>query len=126
MDYFDFFFPEQAQAAHLRRLASRPTAVVRSSTDDGQAAEIQSLREDVNFLTLVIAALLRRSTETMSMADVQDLLTEIDGLDGVADGGLDTGVLRGILGVLKVQKEEEAKPDHPAFNIKTTPRYRNR
>lgn len=48
-------------------------------------------------------AILKRLTETktMSLADVQDLLTEVDAMDGVGDGGLEPGVLRGLLGVLK-------------------------
>ena len=109
---FDFFFPEQAQAMHLRRIAGRssfgrasrrlpdrlPAGDAQQTTD-----QVSELRDDVNFLTLVLASILRRlsETETMSLADVSDLLGEIDGLDGVADGGLDPGVLRGLLGVVK-------------------------
>ena len=87
--------------------------------------DVEKLRDDVNFLTLVVAALLRRlaETETASPADIQDLLDEIDGLDGVADGGLDPGVLRGMLGVLKKNTE---KTNNDEFSIVTTPRYRKR
>ena len=110
MDLFDFFFPEQAQATHLRAIAKRGSLApnVRHHRRDDQTDEIKALKEDVNFLTLVLVALLRRftETETASLADVQDLLEEIDGLDGVADGGLDPGVLRGL--VLKQANAEEA------------------
>ena len=130
MDLFDFFFPEQAQATHLRAIAKRGSL---ASTDrhhrrDDKADEIKALKEDVNFLTLVLVALLRRftETETASLADVQDLLEEIDGLDGVADGGLDPGVLRGLLGVLKQANAEEAPSGNEEFKIVTTPRYRRR
>lgn len=130
MDLFDFFFPEQAQATHLRAIAKRGSL---ASTDrhhrrDEKTDEIQALKEDVNFLTLVLVALLRRftETETASLADVQDLLEEIDGLDGVADGGLDPGVLRGLLGVLKQANAEEAPSGNEEFKIVTTPRYRRR
>ena len=130
MDLFDFFFPEQAQATHLRAIAKRGSL---ASTDrhhrrDDKTDEIKALKEDVNFLTLVLVALLRRftETETASLADVQDLLEEIDGLDGVADGGLDPGVLRGLLGVLKQANAEEAPSGNEEFKIVTSPRYRRR
>lgn len=109
MDFFDFFFPEQAQASHLRKLASRPrssaTVVVGPGSD-----EVADLRTDVHFLTLVITGILKRlsETETLSLADVGDLFDEIDALDGTADGGLAPGVLRGLLGVLKM--DEASRP----------------
>ena len=130
MDLFDFFFPEQAQATHLRAIAKRGSL---ASTDrhhrrDDKTDEIKALKEDVNFLALVLVALLRRftETETASLADVQDLLEEIDGLDGVADGGLDPSVLRGLLGVLKQANAEEAPSGNEEFKIVTIPRYRRR
>lgn len=130
MDLFDFFFPEQAQATHLRAIAKRGSLApnVRHHRRDDQTDEIKALKEDVSFLTLVLVALLRRftETETASLADVQDLLEEIDGLDGVADGGLDPSVLRGLLGVLKQANAEEAPSGNEEFKIVTTPRYRRR
>ena len=127
MDLFDFFFPDQAQAHHLRRIASRREKPSSSRNQIQPSAEIQSLREDVNFLVLVIAAILRRSneTETASLGDVQDMIDEIDALDGVADGGLDPKVLRGLLGVLKADDNEEVDSENE-FDIVTTPRYRKR
>ena len=128
MDLFDFFFPEQAQATHLRAIARKGSLtsqrVVRSDT----SSEVTALREDVHFLTLVIAALLRRfsETEAASLADVQDLLDEIDGLDGVADGGLDPRVLRGLLGVVKEGNDQPSDGGGDEFKIVTTPRYRKR
>lgn len=101
MDLFDFFFPEQAQAAHLRSIATAQRLRPPSSTFHED--EVAALKTDVRFLTLVVTAILKRLTETktMSLADVQDLLTEVDAMDGVGDGGLEPGVLRGLLGVLK-------------------------
>ena len=127
MDLFDFFFPDQAQAHHLRRIASRREKPVSTPSQIQPSAEIQSLREDVNFLVLVIAAILKRSNETedASLGDVQDIIDEIDALDGVADGGLDPKVLRGLLGVLKAVDDEEVDSENE-FNIVTTPRYRKR
>ena len=127
MDLFDFFSPDQAQAHHLRRIASRREKPVSTRSQIQPSAEIQSLREDVNFLVLVIAAILKRSNETedASLGDVQDIIDEIDALDGVADGGLDPKVLRGLLGVLKAVDDEEVDSENE-FNIVTTPRYRKR
>jgi hypothetical protein len=126
LDLFDFFFPEQAQASHLRKIAKQRSVSSGPAGGTAQSSELQALRDDVGFLTLVITALLRRlsETETLSLADVQDLLDEIDALDGVADGGLDPGVLRGLLGVLKNENEDQAEADNEEFNIVTTPRYR--
>ena len=128
MDLFDFFFPEQAQASHLRTIAKNGSFTPRRVSGGDQASEIKALQEDVSFLTLVIVALLRRSseTETASLADVQDLLDEIDGLDGVADGGLDPGVLRGLLGVMKESNDRQGDASNEEFKIVTTPRYRRR
>jgi hypothetical protein len=108
VDLFDFFFPDQAQAHHLRKIASKRGQSTSPPSHSAPSAEIQALRDDVNFLTLVVAALLRRLTETKtaSLADIQDMIDEIDALDGIADGGLDPGVLRGLLGVLKSETEK--------------------
>ena len=127
MDMYDFFFPEQAQASHLRKLA-RQSASSRVIKDPEQSQQIRDLQEDVKFLTLVLAAIVRRlsETETLNLADIQDLLTEIDGLDGVGDSGLDPGVLRGLLGVLKKEPEDDKPAAGDEFKIVTMPRYRKR
>jgi hypothetical protein len=128
VDLFDFFFPEQAQATHLRAIARKGSLTSQRIVRSDESSEIEALQEDVNFLTLVIAALLRRfaETETASLADVQDLLDEIDALDGVADGGLDPRVLRGLLGVLKESNDQQADRGGDEFKIVTTPRFRKR
>ena len=126
MDLFDFFFPEQAQASHLRKIARQRSLPRRPAVSDN-SQEVEALRDDVKFLTLVVTALLRRltETETASPADIQDLIDEIDGLDGVADGGLDPGVLRGLLGVLKGDAEDNDSDDD-GIQIISTSRYRDR
>jgi len=128
LDLFDFFFPEQAQATHLRKLAKQRSFMPRTVSGSDHSSEIKALQDDVKFLTLVIMALLRRfsETETASLADVQDLLDEIDGLDGVADGGLDPGVLRGLLGVVKNAMDDAADADDEEIKIVTTRRHRKK
>ena len=111
MDMYDFFFPEQAQASHLRRIARAQSSAARAPNRSLRLEEeFAELRSDVQFLTLVIATMLKRmnETQTMSLDDVQDLIDEIDGLDGVPDGGLAPGVLRGLLGVLRQDPPADA------------------
>lgn len=118
MDLFDFFYPEQAQAAHLRKIAAaQRMALSSSSSTSRQGNEIAALKSDVHFLTLVLATLLKRlaETQTMSLADVRDLLDEVDGMDGMANGGLEPGVLRGLLGLLKQDAEAKADAESEAF-----------
>jgi len=130
MDMWDFFFPEIMQATHLRQVARslqtrRPSGGARQSS-----GEVQDLREDVRFLSLVLAAILKRlsENETMSLTDVTDLLGEIDKLDGLDDAGLDPGVLRGLLGVVKQESAQSPNEDSEQINIDATPwrphRYR--
>ena len=134
MDMFDFFFPEQAEATHLRRISNRLShsqISSRAAADTARRAadEVEDLRSDVAFLTLVMTAILKRlaENETMSLADVSDLLNEIDGLDGLPDGGLNPGVLRGMLGVLKEPPPEEAESSPEQIKIDPGPiRYRRR
>ena len=115
MDFFDFFFPEQAQAAYLRQIAEQKVgagmAAARSSDD------VATLKSDVRFLTLVLATVIKRlaETKTMSLADLQDLMDQVDSSDGVSDAGLEPGVLRGMLGVLKHDFSSEADADMKVF-----------
>jgi len=116
VDLFDFFFPEQAQAHHLRKVASNQATQRPPETD-----EVNGLRADVNFLTLVVTALLRKlaETKTASPEDIQGLIEEIDALDGVADGGLSPSILRGMLGVLKTSPDN-SEGHNNEFKIKTS------
>ena len=72
-----------------------------------------------------VVTMLKRmaETQTLSMDDVQDLIDEIDGLDGVPDGGLEPGVLRGLLGVLK---QDAPTSDDEGIQIVATPHHRYR
>lgn len=105
MDWFDFFYPEQAQAKYLRRIAAKQSIAPNSLPNQSSRHEqdILSLKNDVKFLTLVLMAILKRlgETETLSLTDLKDLLDEIDKLDGLADGGLEPAVLKGLLGVVQ-------------------------
>ena len=123
LDLFDFFFPEQAQASHLRKIANnrRQTKPVNAGTD-----KIDSLQRDVNFLALVLTSVLKRldETKTLSLGDVQDILNDVDIMDGIADNGLDPKMLRGLLGALDPETSENSSNENDEFKIETTPRYR--
>ncbi|HAY80713.1 MAG TPA: hypothetical protein DCY79_12975, partial [Planctomycetaceae bacterium] len=108
MDLFDFMFPEQAEASHLRSISrSLRTQTVAASGTRARIEQTQSsvegLREDVHFLNMVVMAIIKRLTEkeTMNMADISDILEQIDHLDGVQDGGLDINSMRAVLGAVK-------------------------
>jgi hypothetical protein len=110
MSLFDFFFPEQAQAAHLRTIANatrlekrrrlnrKAAAASAPPTPPPSALEqrITALEADVGFASLVLAAVMARLDErgVVTKSDVRALVDEIDGLDGVKDGRLDVSILR--------------------------------
>ena len=126
MDFFDFFFPEQAEASHLRRISHQMEADRRarrrdraarsaSSVDAGRVAELEA---DVQFLSMTLMAVLKRLDEQqiLSIADLSDLFDRIDTLDGRADGGLSVDVLRGALGAVRASDaaESDARAGSPA------------
>lgn len=102
MSLFDFFFPEQAQAAHLRRIADQNTARrrqrKRAPLPNPLEERIATLEEDVGYLALMLGALLEKADEkgVLSREEIKTTLKELDEVDGVADGKLDIAVLRGL------------------------------
>jgi hypothetical protein len=94
MSLYDFFFPEQAQAAHLRKLAGE---AVRSRELDTGSLEQQNrqlhervarLEHELGALALVVAAILKRLDEKghVTRNEVQETIRKLDLLDGVRDG----------------------------------------
>lgn len=104
MSFFDFFFPEQAQAAHLRKLAeqgrSQSDALHRQRVREAQERRAQlaeargleqrivQLEQDLGQAGLVIEALLEilESSGTLTREALADRIHEIDARDGVVDG----------------------------------------
>jgi hypothetical protein len=134
VDLFDFMFPEQAEASHLRSISrSLRTQTVAASGTRARIEQTQSsvegLREDVHFLNMVVMAIIKRLTEkeTMNMADISDILEQIDHLDGVQDGGLDINSMRAVLGAVKTSAPADsgrgAEDELPRINVG---RYRSR
>ncbi len=99
MSLYDFFFPEQAQATHLRRLADsqgrRSRAQPKSSA---LGRRVDELEDDIGYLALVLGALLQQVDDkgVVTREDVRATLAELDELDGVKDGKLDVAILRGM------------------------------
>ena len=97
MKLFDFFFPEQAQAAHLRKLSeSQSFAQRRHLSDENTRARrhaeidrrVESLEQDVGFLTLMLEAVVRKTEEkgVLTRDDLKNLMRSIDAEDGRTDG----------------------------------------
>lgn len=111
MSLFDFFFPEQAQAQHLRRLADAQTRPVRprrspppfqDAEQKQEVAKLQSqidgLEDDLGYVALILGAVMAKLDEkgALTRTDVRAALSEIDAIDGVQDGKLDINILRGM------------------------------
>jgi hypothetical protein len=102
MSLFDFFFPEQAQASHLRRMADQG---YRSRRESARArressrleSRVDELEDDLGYVTLVLGGLLQALDEkgTLARKDVRAAISELDSLDGVPDGKLDINILKG-------------------------------
>lgn len=108
MSLFDFFFPEQAQASHLRRLAEQQHRSQRFSgraerqTQEQQfrIAELEDrvieLERDLGFVALLLGSLLHTANDKGVIArdDVCSALEKLDAHDGFKDGKLDIDSLR--------------------------------
>ncbi len=106
MSFFDFFFPEQAQASHLRSIAESQQL---QSHQDGQRQfreerdrrwdvsrsqslerRVEELENDLGQAGLIIEALLQVLQEkgTLTRDEVAKRAIEVDLADGVRDGKL--------------------------------------
>ena len=106
MSLFDFFFPEQAQATHLRTLAEqqrRNQLLARSKSaqsarrSDELEQRVSELEHDLGFVTLVLGSILEtlENKGTVTREELKNQLDELDSIDGVSDGKLDINILRG-------------------------------
>lgn len=97
MSLFDFFFPEQAQAAHLRRVADNSSLsqtqarIARSRTARTNldlSKRVDELEGEVAELTIILEAILECASEdgSLTRADLARKVAEIDARDEVIDG----------------------------------------
>ena len=103
MGLFDFFFPEQAQAERLRELVDQQrhmlrktrtearTSVQAKSTLDQLQKEVQTLRNDLGYVTLLLGAIVDQldAKGTLTRAELREAVEAIDLVDDVEDGKLD-------------------------------------
>lgn len=102
MSLFDFFFPEQAAASHLRRMADRQARNDRlnRTIDVGMSSNlegrIEELERDVGILSLVLASVKEVANENgaVSREEIKQQIDDLDVLDGFKDGKLDAKFLR--------------------------------
>jgi len=112
MSLFDFFFPEEAQAMHLRSLAENNAFEARRAMrervrehrertrakimEGGNAQRIEKLEAELGEAMLVIEALLELLEEkgTIEREKLAERAKEIDGRDGMVDGALTIEELR--------------------------------
>ena len=126
MSFFDFFFPQEAQASHLRRIADqqerqsqqegmqhfRDERERRWETSRSQALEqrVEELERDLGQAGLVIEALLQalESSGTLKREDIAARAIAIDSADGVTDGRVTPGAAQPFLP--RRTWEDAAKP----------------
>lgn len=104
MSLLDFFFPEQAQAAHLRTLAQRSrrndrSRAVNAANTRKLEQRVEQLERDLGFTALLLASLKAHLEENGSIdrEGLRALIDEFDLMDGEGDGQLDLNVLRGLM-----------------------------
>ncbi|MBM3961217.1 MAG: hypothetical protein FJ306_04850 [Planctomycetes bacterium] len=108
MSLFDFFFPDQAQATHLRRIADQSARSERrrntasreaKATFDSLQRQVDELRGDIGFTALVLGALVARLDEkgVVTRADLQAAMARLDLTDDLADGTLDVERLKAVV-----------------------------
>ncbi len=105
MGLFEFFLPEQAQAEHMREMASAMRAGARrAGRSGGQVSELEErvaqLEDDLDFLSLITLTLFATLHEK-GLVDRNSLLqriNEIDMFDGEKDGKISPQTLRKAFG----------------------------
>ena len=98
MSLFDFFFPEQAQAIHLREIAEqgafREQRAARPWLDPAQrvvreqSKRLEFAEEDIGTLALVCESLIRlgESKNLFTRQELLDVMNAVDMEDGKKDG----------------------------------------
>ena len=97
MGLYEIFFPEQAQAEHLRNIAS---AMQRQQRAGKRTSAPPELEEDVGALSLVLLGLVGTLVEkgVITREELLEHFRRVDTLDGAADGQVSLDALRAALG----------------------------
>ena len=109
MNLFDFLFPQQAAASHLREIREQQRqaneaemqpkhldAVRDKATTDALKMRIDDLENDMGFVVLVLGSLLSAIEEkgVVTRADVERELNELDLIDGKRNGKMSVRILK--------------------------------
>lgn len=98
MSLFDWFFPQQAQAAHLRSLSERTHRNQKSQQQNlgSLRHRIAQLEENQGVIALVLGSLLEKLDDNgvLARGDIEAKMQEIDEYDGIKDGKLNVAVLQ--------------------------------
>ena len=106
--FFDFAFPEQAQAHQLRRIANKTqsghaliggaeeTSETLSASLSAIEARVAELERDLRFVSLVLGGIVAtcETRGSITRAEVSAAMRELDAADQADDGSLDVSVLR--------------------------------
>ncbi len=98
MSLFEFFFPEQAQAEHLREIAShqRRSLYEKKLDETRQEKRLTQLENDVGTMALILGSIIKKLDETgqIDRTDLKNIIKEMDLLDDVRDGKISVEHLR--------------------------------
>lgn len=98
MSLFDWFFPQQAQAAHLRNLSANSQRFERKQKQNlgSLRQRIQQLEENQGVIALVLGSLLEKLDDNgvLARGDIEAKMQEIDEYDGIKDGKLNVTALQ--------------------------------
>lgn len=136
MSMFDFFFPEQAEAMHLRDISEQMRVRRVHEEHDSRRSRrqeenlgalegrlrsletrVHELEDENAVLGLLTMSLIKVLAEknSITMKDVFDQVKAVDALDGKADGKVDLSALRMMFGLEVGSSEEtETAPDPTA------------
>jgi len=88
MSLYDFFFPEQASASHLRRMVNQHDRQQRRDRIQEQSQSnieerLTELESDLGMVTLVLASLLETANNNgaVSREDIKKVIDELDVLE---------------------------------------------
>lgn len=98
MSLFDWFFPQQAQAAHLRSLSERTYRHQKGQQQNlgSLRQRIHQLEENQGVIALVLGSLLEKLDDNgvLARGDIETKMQELDEYDGIKDGKLNVAALQ--------------------------------
>ncbi len=105
MSLMDLLFPQIATATHLRSIRDqnaetdglqRLREIRQSATLQALKSRIDSLEDDLGYVTLVLSGLMSTLDEkgVIRRDDLKEELSQLDGVDGIRDGKISIQMLK--------------------------------